>query len=84
MTRDDIIRMAREALNGVTTDERMSGDVTPMFERFSYMIAAAAKAEEREACAKVCKEEICNLYWDNHAHAAAEHIANVIRARSNP
>jgi hypothetical protein len=76
MTRDDIIKLAREALNGVTTDERMSGDVTPMFERFAYMIAAAAKAEEREACANACEDLI-------GTRAMAWHCAEEIRARSN-
>ena len=43
MNRDDIIRMVREALNGVTTEERMSGDLTPMFERFAALVAAAER-----------------------------------------
>jgi hypothetical protein len=49
MTRDDIIRMAREA--------RLSNDFgnfgypyLPELERFANLVAA----EEREACAKVC------------------------------
>jgi hypothetical protein len=44
MTRDDVIRMAREA-GGF--------NITPAFlERFATLVAAA----EREACAKVCEE----------------------------
>ncbi|CAB4134730.1 hypothetical protein UFOVP274_53 [uncultured Caudovirales phage] len=43
MTRDDIIRMAREA--GV-----LSGYESELFQRFAVLVAAA----EREACAKVC------------------------------
>ena len=43
MTRDDIIRMAREA--GV-----LSGYESELFQRFAALVAAA----EREACAKVC------------------------------
>ncbi len=57
MTRDDIIRMAREAgwpasvLNphgpGVDTSECL---LVPTLERFAALVAAA----EREECAKVC------------------------------
>jgi hypothetical protein len=49
MTRDDIIRMAREAgamFDHMTWVER---DLAPVFERFAALVAAA----EREACAKV-------------------------------
>ena len=45
-------------------------------------LEAAVKAE-REACAKLCEEEICNCCWDDDARAAAEHIAATIRARGN-
>ena len=78
MSRDDIIRMAREAMNGVTTDERVSMDLTPMFERFAALVAAA----EREACAKACEQraEIEDL---NPAEALRE-VATAIRARSQP
>ncbi len=47
MTRDDIIRMAREA-DAEHDDVR----VTPFLERFAALVAAA----EREACAKVCED----------------------------
>ena len=46
MTREDIIRMAREA--GLFTHK----EVQPEIERFSALVAAS----EREACAKVCDE----------------------------
>ena len=52
MTRDDIVRMAREA--GIEFDPRWgtcsTGNV--QLERFAALAAAA----EREACAKVCEE----------------------------
>jgi hypothetical protein len=47
MTRDDIIRMAREANLWMTSDERIAA-----VERFAALVAAA----EREACAKLCDE----------------------------
>ena len=46
MTKDDIIRMAREA--GLFVHK----EVQPEFLAFAKLVAAA----EREACAKVCEE----------------------------
>jgi hypothetical protein len=83
MTKDDILRMAREALNGVTTDERGSADLTPMLERFAALVAAA----EREACAKVCESKMPNpvVNWsDAQIVEALRDCAAAIRARSNP
>jgi hypothetical protein len=54
MTQEDIIRMAREALDGVTTDERKTTDLTAMFARFAALVAAA----ERQRCAQIARE------WD--------------------
>ena len=74
MTRDDIIRMAREAFD-VEADNRgretFSGD-SYCLERFAALVAAA----EREACAKVCDD-----LWqeDKTAHDCRE----AIRARGN-
>ena len=50
MTREDIIRMAREAGKVRPGVEYMPLEV---FERFANLVAAA----EREACAKVCEAE---------------------------
>jgi len=47
MTRDDIIRMAKEAEAWSLVDH----DGIAAFERFANLVAAA----EREACAKVCE-----------------------------
>lgn len=41
------------------------------------------RESEREACAKVCDDEICACCWDDDAQAAAEHLAAAIRARGN-
>ena len=52
MTRDDIIKMAREAgamFDHMTWVER---DLAPVFERFAELVTA----KEREACAKLCEE----------------------------
>jgi len=71
MTRDDIIRLAREA--GAGEPESLYGrtDYVVMtwfeLERFAARVAAA----EREACAKVCDErERANLYGFKECAAA--------------
>jgi hypothetical protein len=46
-------------------------------------LVALVRADEREACAKVCEDEICSCCWDDEAKAAAEHLAAAIRARGN-
>ncbi len=66
MTRDEIIRMAREA-----------GCVDPMvffgaYERFAAIVAAA----EREACAKLCADGI-----KAHHYPMLSEVAAAIRAR---
>ena len=65
MTREEIIRMAREAGLAYGPDEKPLGSVT----RFAALVAA----HEREACARVCLEEAPSL--DGQLCAAA------IRAR---
>ena len=72
MDREDIIRWAREA-GDVEKDSR--GRETFSFdcygvERFAQIVAAAAAAEEREACADVCE-----------GHYATDMAARAIRAR---
>ena len=58
MTRDDIIRMAREA-GMLIPSFRIGGGLAlgtctvPDFERFATLVAAA----ERAACAAICKDE---------------------------
>jgi len=68
MTRDDIIRMAREA-HGPITSQWWDMDAAAL-ERFAALVAAA----EREACAQVCEEPGWN---------AANWCAKQIRARGN-
>jgi hypothetical protein len=72
MTRDDIIRMAREADPGFETDTFHAESLVGMeaIERFAALVAAA----EREACAKVA-DDMTLPDWVN------EQIATAIRAR---
>ena len=73
MTRDNIIRMAREA--GLFTHK----EVQPELERFAALVAAA----EREACAKVVDAAKAGEEdWDsNDWNQAVEFCASRIRAR---
>ena len=85
MTRDEIIAMAREAKASFETAESM-------FE-FARLIEAAARKDEREACAKVC-EEIEDDYREREsfryaelktdAQTGASDCAAAIRARGKP
>ncbi len=93
MTREDIIRMAREAgaLTGVKSLLNCDGDsivfVPEELERFAALVAAA----EREECAKVCEAEssdpeMPDAAFDDHANgwaAGCDYCAKVIRARGD-
>ena len=54
MTRDDIIRMAREAQMPFYW---ATGEIPYLgrLERFAALVAVAAKAEENKACANICE-----------------------------
>jgi hypothetical protein len=80
MTREDIIRMAREAkLNigpagmGQTV---WGGDAE--LERFAALVAAA----EREACAKACDDRAFQFFSESPFFVEMHGLANSIRARS--
>lgn len=75
MTKEDIIRMAREA--GIVFDDRAA----PFYERLIHSAYAAGAAAEREACAKVCED----LDWsqDSTWQVATLDCAAAIRSRSS-
>ena len=79
MTREDILRMAREA--GFTEGMAWLGEVLVWeaepknLERFAALVAA----HEREACAKVC--EARHMGDNNREDAEARRCADAIRAR---
>lgn len=76
MTRDDILRMAREA--GFVLSSNATGEAMGRFARFAALVAA----EEREACAKVCEEK--SDRWasvDDDTACALQACAAAIRAR---
>jgi uncharacterized protein (DUF924 family) len=80
MTRDDIIRMAKEAglPRWYQTDEVVNID---LLSRFADLVAAA----EREECAKVC-EAHANIHRENRQFvyaAANDKCVYAIRARGD-
>ncbi len=77
MTRDDIIRMAREAGAGEWGDSVIPAMMD--IERFATLVAAA----EREACAQVCEAERERLFeWGRGLQViTADKLATAIRAR---
>ena len=68
MTRDDIIRMAREADREWDCDR----DMVEWLECFAALVAAA----EREACAKVCDD-----WYEKRGLYGVDYLAADIRAR---
>ena len=71
MTRDDILRLAREAGGTLSSFDRWSMHTSDVV-RFGGLVAAV----EREACAKICDEEAT-------IEGIAQRCADSIRARSN-
>jgi len=69
MTREDIIRMAREAGLTVCRDEWVFG---AMLERFAALVAET----EREACAKMC--ENMTLEWEDQPSIAQAELATMM------
>lgn len=77
LTRDDVIRMAREV--GVSSPlsnfNHAEGD---LLERFAAAAYAAGQSAEREACAKVCE----GMQFDTWMYRdSADQCADAIRAR---
>jgi len=81
MTRDDIIRMARESEQYADKFCSGIGDTGQhhWFDAYNERFAALVAAHEREACAKVC--EARNMGDNNREDAEAKRCAAAIRAR---
>ena len=80
MDREEIIRMAREAVRlpepQTPQEEAIERALAPIFERFAALVAAA----EREACAKVC--DVLAVHPE-YASDITKVAAQAIRARGN-
>ena len=82
MTQDEIVKMAREAGLVRTGDkwvEPARWGVTELV-HFANLVAAAARAEENEACAKVC--DVLAVHPE-YASDITKVAAQAIRARGN-
>jgi hypothetical protein len=82
MIRDDIIHMAREAGFGSALTYH-KGELR--LERFAELLEAKIRADEREACAKVCEDASKPREGEMHSDAqwAGLVLATTIRARGN-
>ena len=76
MTREDIIRMARKVWSA---GEVYVGPSEKTLEEFDTLVAASAKAEEREECAKLLESRISGV--NELMDATREMEAYAIRAR---
>ena len=82
MTRDNIIRMAREADLVTWGFESLAWEpVASMeaIERFAQLVTAAAAASEREACMRLCEEIASddNPYGHDECQGACECLAAI-------
>ena len=76
MTRDDVIRMARE-IKGASRTSATDGSLWLLSESHLERFAALVAAAEREECAKVCEENADDDTegdWDNACNNCAYHI----------
>jgi len=93
MDREEIIRMAREAgFEVYETDVWITdGWWLEELERFAALVAAAARAEENEACARLCDQmfhDWCNQEFEDEDEAYrnrpdAEDCKKAMRERGN-
>jgi hypothetical protein len=79
MTKDDILRMAREA--GGSFEELPLCDAWLFYEEYLERFAALVAAAEREACAKVC--ENISDYDENVDEYYSDIYVAAIRERNN-
>jgi hypothetical protein len=90
MNNEDVIRMAREAgFRDTTTPVVALGVSWEQVQRFAALVAASARAEENEACARLCDQmfhDWCNQEFEDEDEAYrnkpdAEDCKQAIRAR---
>jgi hypothetical protein len=75
-SRDDVIRMAREAEGQEIFANPEEGRALfymdmDSLERFAQLVAAQAAAEEREACAKACEDYVATWQVTGRQYATA-------------
>ena len=81
MTKDDIIRMAQEA-SPKNHDRNIFFDMMiEDLERFAALVASAAQAKEREACANAMAYLVMTPTLTHGALVKLSDVVNAIRAR---
>lgn len=86
MTKDDVLRMAKEAaqFDGTTSLEKSVVLYAAMSKEFLEKFAELVRADEREACAKLCEEQLFPEIEDETCepyNMGCRHSAAAIRAR---
>ena len=79
MTRDEIIKLASQAIDDTRSEVNLP---IPFVMRFAMLVAAA----EREACTKLCEKPPTFLGmnpWNQGYDSASRNIASAIRERGN-
>lgn len=84
MTQDELIAMAKEAgflydMNAACTVRGNSAQL----ERFAALVEAKAAANEREACAQVAAQTVCDTHIPTGINIYGTRAAKAIRARGN-
>lgn len=89
MSRDELIAMAREAgaITGVKSLMDVSGGsivfALEELERFAALVEAKAAANERDACAQVAAQTVCDTHIPTGVKIYGSRAAKAIRKRGN-
>lgn len=81
MTQDEIIQMANEA--GLNSYRIAPAEAVAVWERFAALVEAKAAAKEREACAQVAAQTVCDTHIPTGINIYGTRAAKAIRARGN-
>ena len=81
MTQYEIIQMANEA--GLNSYRIAPAEAVAVWERFAALVEAKAAAKEREACAQVAAQTVCDTHIPTGVKIYGTRAAKAIRARGN-
>ena len=80
MTQYEIIQMANEA--GLNSYRIAPAEAVAVWERFAALVEAKAAANERDACAQVAAQTVCDTHIPTGLNIYGTRAAKAIRARS--
>lgn len=80
MTQYEIIQMANEA--GLNSYRIAPAEAVAVWERFAALVEAKAAAKEREACAQIAAQTVCDTHIPTGINIYGTRAAKAIRARS--